>query len=123
MLSIIFSNEVAVDKYRNDLIISIRVYTAGNKVSIPVEDWSTLRSNISIIYGEDLKGLISSYSQGHLQQNECKISANMRALFYANAIYKACSRQNNWQVKGKWPTIGDVYWVKYTIQAEQLIDF
>ena len=42
MLSIIFSNEVAVDKYRNDLIISIRVYTAVNKVRIPVEDWSTL---------------------------------------------------------------------------------
>ena len=69
MLSLIFSNEVTVDEYRNDPIINIQVYSAVNKVRIPVEYWSTLRSNISIIYGEDFEGPISSYYQGHSQQN------------------------------------------------------
>ena len=36
MLSLIFSNQVTVDKYRNDLIINIQVYSAVNKVRIPV---------------------------------------------------------------------------------------
>ena len=87
MLSLIFSKKVTVDKYRNDLIINIRVYSAVNKVRIPVEVWSTLRSNTSVIYGEDLEGPISSYSQGHPQQNECKFSAKYACTFFAPALF------------------------------------
>ena len=81
MLNLIFSNEVSVDKYRDDLIINIQVYSAVNKVRIPVEDCSTLRSNISVIYGKDLEGPISSYSQGHPQQNDHKFSAKYACTF------------------------------------------
>ena len=71
MLSSMFSMRLLLIKIEI-LIINIRVYSAVNKVRIPVEDWSTLRSNISVIHGEDLEGPISSYSQGHPQRNECK---------------------------------------------------
>ena len=57
------------------------------KVRIPVEDWSTLRSNISIIYEEDLEGPISRYSQGHSQQYECKFSAKYACTFFAPALF------------------------------------
>ena len=46
-------------------------------------------SCISVIYEEDLKGTISSYSQGHPQQNECKFSANYACAFCGHTIYKA----------------------------------
>ena len=46
----IFSNEAAVDKYRNNSIINIQIYSAVNKVRILFEDGSTLKSNISVIY-------------------------------------------------------------------------
>ena len=43
MSSLIFSNEVTVDKYNYDLIINTWVYSAVNTVRIPVEEWLTLR--------------------------------------------------------------------------------
>ena len=70
LIGLIFSNKATVGKYRNYFIINIRIYLAVNKVRIPFEDWPTLRSNISIIYREDLAGPISSYSHGHPQHNK-----------------------------------------------------
>ena len=65
MLGQIVANEATVDSCRNDFIIIIQIYSAVNKFRIQFEDWSTLRSNISVIYREGLVGSISSYTQGH----------------------------------------------------------
>ena len=40
---ICFLNEATGDKYRNDFIINIRIYSSVNKIKIPFEGWSTLR--------------------------------------------------------------------------------
>ena len=84
--SFFFSNEATGDKYRNDFIINIRIYSSVNKVRIPFEDCSTLRSNISVIYREDLVGPISSYFQGHPHHDKCKFNAKYACAFCDSAI-------------------------------------
>ena len=57
---------------------------------MPIEDWSALRSNIPVIYREDLIGPISTYivhSQGHPQQNECKFRAKYACAFFLQQCY------------------------------------
>ena len=72
----------------DSFIISIQIYSAVFKVGILFEDWSTLRSNISVIYREDLVVPISSISQGHSNIMSENLAQNMHAHFSDSTYYK-----------------------------------
>ena len=59
-----------------------------NKVRIPVEDWSTLRSNISVILERTSNDLFLAILKGIPNKMSVNLAQNMHALSCAHATYK-----------------------------------
>ena len=74
-----FFYAITDDKYRNEIMQKIRIFSAVQKVRALPKDWLTLRLLFSGNLIDHWKVLVPGFSQGLPQQNKLKFS-NLRVV-------------------------------------------